>query len=906
MRGNDDRRLIESFSKDMSLADAFEFLFENARDAIYILDTRGKFVACNRKAEELTGFKRKDWIGKSFRKIIPVENLPKAIRGFLNVIRGKAIRLELELRTATKKKVLVEVTSTPLINNRKIVGALGIARDINEGKQVEGELQRSEERLKTILDSIHTGIVIIDKETHVIVDANPIAIEMIGAPKEQVIGSVCHDYICPAEKGRCPITDLGQNVDNSERVLLKTNRKSVPILKTVVSTIINGRERLIESFIDITERKKMEEAIRKSGEKYRTLMDDAPIAIFNVNLNGKITYVNKRFEQDTGYSREEIVDKNAFKLNIVSDETLKFLAKRMKALLMGKPARCVEVQLRCKDGRWIWADMESRIIKKLRVPVGFQITARNITERKRAEEALRESEEKYRGIIELAPMAMVTMDLKGVITSCNAFMTLSGYSKDEIIGKRFSDIGWLQIRDLPKYLKMFSSIIRGKVPEPFEISYRHKDGEPHVGEVYISLMKKNGKVIGIQSVMMDITERKKKEREIRESKEKFERLFMDNPEAAVYVNPDFHILDVNPCFSELFGYSLDEVKGKHINSAIVPKDKMEEAEMLDKKAEKRYFFHGTVRKRKDGSLVPVSISVAPITVEGRLTGYVGLYKDVTERKQMERKLQEYSEHLEELVEKRTRQLKEAQERLLKSERLAAIGEIAAMVGHDLRNPLTSIAGATYYLKTKLEQKMDKTAKDMVELIEKDIKYSDTIISDLLRYSREIHLELTETTPKSITKHALTSIKVPKNIRISNLTDNKPKIKIDAQKMNRVLVNITKNAIDAMPKGGKLTITSKKTNGKLEITFTDTGRGMQKDILEKIWTPLFTTKAKGMGLGLPICKRIVEAHGGDISVESIVGKGTTFTVTIPIKPKLEGGEKIWVNVPESLLSTTTKA
>jgi len=906
MRGNDDRRLIESFSKDMSLADALEFLFENARDAIYILDTRGKFVACNRKAEELTGFKRKDWIGKSFRKIIPVENLPKAIRGFLNVIRGKAIRLELELRTATKKKVLVEVTSTPLINNRKIVGALGIARDINEGKQVEGELQRSEERLKTILDSIHTGIVIIDKETHVIVDANPIAIEMIGAPKEQVIGSVCHDYICPAEKGRCPITDLGQNVDNSERVLLKTNRKSVPILKTVVSTIINGRERLIESFIDITERKKMEEAIRKSGEKYRTLMDDAPIAIFNVNLNGKITYVNKRFEQDTGYSREEIVDKNAFKLNIVSDETLKFLAKRMKALLMGKPARCVEVQLRCKDGRWIWADMESRIIKKLRVPVGFQITARNITERKRAEEALRESEEKYRGIIELAPMAMVTMDLKGVITSCNAFMTLSGYSKDEIIGKRFSDIGWLQIRDLPKYLKMFSSIIRGKVPEPFEISYRHKDGEPHVGEVYISLMKKNGKVIGIQSVMMDITERKKKEREIRESKEKFERLFMDNPEAAVYVNPDFHILDVNPCFSELFGYSLDEVKGKHINSAIVPKDKMEEAEMLDKKAEKRYFFHGTVRKRKDGSLVPVSISVAPITVEGRLTGYVGLYKDVTERKQMERKLQEYSEHLEELVEKRTRQLKEAQEQLLKSERLAAIGEIAAMVGHDLRNPLTSIAGATYYLKTKLEQKMDKTAKDMVELIEKDIKYSDKIISDLLRYSREIHLELTETTPKSITKHALTSIKVPKNIRISNLTDNKPKIKIDAQKMNRVLVNITKNAIDAMPKGGKLTITSKKTNGKLEITFTDTGRGMQKDIFEKIWTPLFTTKAKGMGLGLPICKRIVEAHGGDISVESIVGKGTTFTVTIPIKPKLEGGEKIWVNVPESLLSTTTKA
>jgi len=462
------------------------------------------------------------------------------------------------------------------------------------------------------------------------------------------------------------------------------------------------------------------------------------------------------------------------------------------------------------------------------------------------------------------------------------------------------------MRDLPKYLKMFSSIIRGKVPEPFEVSYRHKDGEPHVGEVYVSLMKKDGKITGIQSVTMDITERKKKERATRENKEKFERLFMDNPEAAVYVDSDCHILDVNPRFSELFGYSLDEVKGKHINSAIVPKDKMEEAEMLDKKAEKRYFFHDTVRKRKDGSLVPVSISVAPITVEGRLTGYVGLYKDVTERKQMEKKLQEYSGHLEELVEKRTRQLKDAHEQLLKAERLAAIGEMAAMIGHDLRNPLTGIAGATYYLKTKLGSKMDKAAKDMVELIEKDIEYSDKIISDLLEYSREIHLDLTKTTPKSIIKHALTLVKVAKNVRILDLTEDKPKIKIDVQKMKRVFVNIIKNAVEAMPRGGKLTIKSKKTNGKLEIAFTDTGIGIRKEILEKIWTPLFTTKAKGIGLGLPVCKRIVEAYGGNISVESTVGKGTTFTVTIPIKPKLEGGERIWVKPLESLLSKTTRA
>lgn len=292
--------------------------------------------------------------------------------------------------------------------------------------------------------------------------------------------------------------------------------------------------------------------------------------------------------------------------------------------------------------------------------------------------------------------------------------------------------------------------------------------------------------------------------------------------------------------------------------------------------------------------------------DGEFVSAVGFLADVTERKQMEKKLQEYSEHLEELVEKRTGQLKEAQEQLLKAERLAAIGEMAAMIGHDLRNPLTGIAGATYYVKTKLGSKMDKKVSEMLDIVGKNVEYSNKIISDLLEYSREIRLELTETTLKPIIKDALALVKIPKSIRILDLTENKPKIRVDVAKMERAFVNIIRNAIDAVSKGGTLKITSKESNGNLQIAFIDTGVGMPKEVMKKIWIPLFTTKAKGMGLGLPICKRIVEAHGGDISVESTVSKGTTFTVTIPVKPKLEGGEKIWVNVPESLLSTTTKA
>ena len=270
-------------------------------------------------------------------------------------------------------------------------------------------------------------------------------------------------------------------------------------------------------------------------------------------------------------------------------------------------------------------------------------------------------------------------------------------------------------------------------------------------------------------------------------------------------------------------------------------------------------------------------------------------------------LKAYSEHLEDKVEERTRELEEVQRQLLKSERLAAIGELAGMVGHDLRNPLTGIAGATYYLKKKYGSEMDDKGKEMLGIIEKDIDYSNKIINDLLEYSREIKLELTETNPKQLLNEALSFVQVPTNIQIINKIQSRLRMSVDIERMRRVFINIIKNAFDAMPDGGKLTITTKKVKDGVVFNFLDTGVGMSKETMSKLWTPLFTTKARGMGFGLPICKRILEAHGGTISAESEIGKGTTFTVTIPIRQKpAKGGERIWMSEPESLLLTTTKA
>jgi signal transduction histidine kinase len=157
------------------------------------------------------------------------------------------------------------------------------------------------------------------------------------------------------------------------------------------------------------------------------------------------------------------------------------------------------------------------------------------------------------------------------------------------------------------------------------------------------------------------------------------------------------------------------------------------------------------------------------------------------------------------------------------------------------------------------------------------------VSDLLEYSQELRLEFSETTLKSLASAAISQVKIPNNITVLDSTPDDLKMRADAVRVKRAFVNLIENAIDAMPNGGELRISSNLSKGCVEAKFTDTGQGIHEDVLKQLWKPLVTRKPKGIGLGLAICKRIAEAHGGSISVESRVGQGTTFTLTIPLAP-----------------------
>ena len=298
--------------------------------------------------------------------------------------------------------------------------------------------------------------------------------------------------------------------------------------------------------------------------------------------------------------------------------------------------------------------------------------------------------------------------------------------------------------------------------------------------------------------------------------------------------------------------------------------------------------------------VPTLESLAPLEL------FLHQAAMIIENAQLIEYLREAREDLERKVDERTRELRASQEQLLKAQRLAVIGELAGMVGHDLRNPLTSIAGAAYYLKKRPILAAEPRLLEMLDLVERNIVYSNKIINDLLDYSREISLDLAEVRPRQVVEEALSMVEVPSNVRIRNLAQDEPMLKIDAERIKRTLINLIRNAFDAMGRGGTLTIESRREDGHVEVSVSDTGAGMKRETLEKLWTPLFTTKAKGMGFGLSICKRIVEAHDGSLSVVSHLGKGTTFKLTLPIEARArKGGEEAWMKPPESSLLTMTR-
>jgi PAS domain S-box-containing protein len=364
-----------------------------------------------------------------------------------------------------------------------------------------------------------------------------------------------------------------------------------------------------------------------------------------------------------------------------------------------------------------------------------------------------------------------------------------------------------------------------------------------------ALIKKDGIPSGSLAIVRDVTERKKAQQGFLESRQKFEGLFTANPEAAVYLGPDFHILDVNPRFTELFGYRLEDAKNKHINEVIVPKDKIEEAEMLDKKAIDGYVYRDTFRERKDGSLVPVSVSAAPIAVEGKLVGYVGVYKDISEQRLSEEKLS------------------------IMNEKLRVVG---GLTRHDVRNKLASITGNVYLAKRRLAA--DDEVLDHLERIEESIQKVVEILDFARAYEMLGAEELVYIDLENTIEEAVSLFPGPLDAEI--VKDCQGLTVLADSLLRQIFYNLIDNSLKHGKSVSQIRIFCEKIEEeKLGIVYEDNGEGIPADLKPRLFNE-GCTSGKGSGYGLFLIKKAVEVYGWTVSEEGEPGKGVRFVMALP--------------------------
>jgi PAS domain S-box-containing protein len=332
------------------------------------------------------------------------------------------------------------------------------------------------------------------------------------------------------------------------------------------------------------------------------------------------------------------------------------------------------------------------------------------------------------------------------------------------------------------------------------------------------------------------------------------------PDSLVITDLSGKIIRVNKRLITLLGYFEEELVGAKLSKLC--RNDILCSNILKEIVEKQAITNRElIYKTKLGEERTVLLSGSVIKSKiGHDVGLTCIIRDITNRKKME-------------------------DRLAKAERLALIGELAGQIGHDLRNPLTGIKSAAYLLRKKGRLSAEQQAA--LSIIDCAVADSNRIINSLVDYSSELHLKLGACTPKSLLNRALSALQVPDHIAILDETQDEPVMYLDADKIEQVFASLLKNAIEATPENGAIEIYSTQQGSKVEIVCIDTGLGIPEEILSKLFSPLVTTKAKGMGMGLAICKRIIEAHGGTIVVESTEGEGTKLTVTLPINPQPSG-------------------
>jgi two-component system cell cycle sensor histidine kinase/response regulator CckA len=758
----------------------------------------------------------------------------------------------------------------------------GMIQDVSEKRQAQEEIRLSNEKFTKAFRHVPIVVAISTFNEGRYLEVNDAFERILGYSKDEVLGKTSLELgIWDEPASRSKILEQIKRTGLSEKNVIRLRTKDGQLrmgLFSAEALDVDGHKSILSVVTDITESTQTIEALRESEEKFAKAFRRSPFWVLITTLNdGRYIEVNEAFLRSMGYTRKELLGKTTLETGLWVDPSVRqeVVEEIKRTGSLGQR----EVRFRSKDGkiRTMLMSSEEIVLRGKRCMVSVSV---DITKRKKAEKALRESEEKYRILVEYQSDLVVKVDMEGRFLFVSpSYCRLFGKTEKDILGKKFMPLVYEEDRE--STAREMEKLCKPPYRAQMEQRAYTKYGWRWLSWADTAVLNENDEVVEIIGVGRDVTARRKALRALQESEEKY-RVLTQNMQDVVFLVQDGVIKHVNDRVEQMTGYKAGELIGSDFLKVVAPEFRELLAEMHLRRlaGEDVPPEYEVAIIAKDGRRVLVNSYVSVVNYEGGMAA-IGTFKDLTEIRRAEEekaKLQTQLQH---------------------SQKLEAIGTLASGIAHDFNNILQGVRGYLQLLELHADQpeRIGGYAKE----IDGAVSRATDLIQRMLAFGRKLDPKLAPVDLNQEVRQALGILErtIPKMIMIeTDLADELKAIQGDPNQLEQVIFNLANNAADAMPQGGRLLIQTENAildqvycQQHLDVepgeyvcfSISDTGHGMDANIIPKIFDPFFTTKGvgEGSGLGLSIVYGIVQSHGGHLSCYSEKGVGTTFRIHLPV-------------------------
>ncbi len=757
---------------------------------------------------------------------------------------------------------------------------------LKHNKLIENALRESKELYRTLVEHNRDLVYTHDLDGKILSVNNSVK-TILGYEKREIIGKNVLNLILPQYSDEFTqyiekLTNTGK-AEGYSQLISKNGEIIILEYRNLLNINEEGDKMVVCSSRDVTNQLRAEKALKKSESKFRHIFNSLHDPYYSTDMDGLIKIISPAAHSAFGYTPNELIGQNITKLYATPSDRKKFIAQILKDGFY----RNFETSIKNKDGDILNVSVSSFLVYNLAgVPIGIEGTIRDITESKKVELELKESEERYRDLVENSIDMICTHDEKGILLTVNpTFEKVLGYSKDYFIGKNIKDfIVEKHQDDFDKYLME----ILEKGHSKGHMQVRDSNNVEKILEYNNSLRLDDPNKIVIRGMTRDVTKKIMIEKALTLSEKNYRNIFNSIPDILYRTNLNGNFTLVSPAVKKVLGYEPQELIGK--NALSIYQNPNIRERFIKRLNEQGYInnFENIVIK-KDGTTIHTSANSYYIYDDvGNPVAIEGLIRDISESKQIEKMLIDATN--------------------LAVEASKAKTEFIANVSHELRTPLNGILGLTHLLR---KTSLNKLQFDRVETIEQSTQILSRIINDLLELSKldakKVKLKPTEFNLEKVLDKMLKTFSsecINKNITIAySLSQGVPQTMIaDNLRIQQILNDLVSNAIKFTDKGGivvkvkKIDDDLRKDSIRLKFNIIDTGIGIAEKNIGKLFKRFSqvegssSRKYQGTGLGLAICKDLVTLIGGKIGVNSSPGEGSDFWFTVIVKKPKNGNSK----------------